>query len=102
MKPCPAEAAAVACEHLAIALDRGPVDDRYRKAIAAAVYWVPNTHPMRSGADDVLLMARAIEAGEATAEGLRAFVVKLREGVPEMQRTGWYGLFYGADAGGEE
>lgn len=98
MKPCPAEAAATACESLADAMDRGRVDDRYRKDIAAAVYWIPNTHPMRQGDDDVLRIARAIEADEATPDGLRAFAARLREGAPAMRATGWYATFYGPDS----
>ena len=101
MKPCPAEAAAVACESLADAMDRGRVGDRYRKDIAAAVYWVPNAHPMRQGDDEVLRMARAIEAGnatQATQDSLRAFAARLREGAPAMRATGWYATFYGPDS----
>ena len=99
MRPCPAEAAAVACEEMASLLEYAtPIDERRRAAFAHVVYWVPNCHPLRFGDDRCGLTARALEAGTATAEELRAFAAEMREGAPKMRATGWYGLLYGSES----
>ena len=100
MRPCPAEAAADACEEMAGLLERETrVDERRRAASARAVDWVPNCHPLRFGDDRCGLTARALEAGTATAEELRAFAAEMRAGAKVMNSPErWWGLFYGPES----
>ena len=100
MRPCPAEAAAVACEEMASLLEYAtPIDERRRAAFAHVVYWVPNCHPLRFGDDRCGLTARALEAGTATAEELRAFAAEMRAGAKVMNSPErWWGLFYGPES----
>lgn len=94
-------------DSLAAALETGfPAHvsrEKYLAEIAAALVKTPLVHPLRMAPmprpepeehpciawDAVQDMARRIQRAEVTADELRAFAVRLREGLPEMRRTGW-------------
>lgn len=104
LRPCRATAAASALEGLAARLDSPAPSNkeaveiaRERLSVAADLCWVPVPHPLRAvdrgGAlvDEVLAFAESVK-GKATADEMRAFAARLRAGIPEMERTGWYPL----------
>ena len=87
MTPDRAESAAVACESLAGNLSAA--------ACAATLEWIPLTHGMRGGADEVHVMASKIRQGKAKEATLRSFCEQLRAGKAEMMATGWYATLHG-------
>lgn len=109
MKDCPAETAAAALDCLAARLVTATDADRAQAS--SVLVNVPNVHPLRwikvedTMRDLVLDEANAIQHGRGdlpstpvTADELRAFAARLRDGAPEMQETGWYKTLHG---GGE-
>lgn len=109
MKDCPAETAAAALDYLAARL--ATATDADRAQASTVLVNVPLVHPLRWVAvegvyrDLVLDEADAIQHGRGdlprtpvTADELRAFAGRLREGAPEMRETDWYKTLHG---GGE-
>ena len=71
--------------------------DRERVRIADDLYWIPLTHPCRSGVDRVLAMSeriRRLDPSLAPGE-LMAFASELRRGSTAMVSVGWMATLYG-------
>lgn len=71
-------------------LGADPDNVKLRAETANCLRWVPLTHPLRAGADELLSAADRIAKGEPV--DLAALAKRLRDGAAEMRATGWYPL----------
>jgi len=84
--PCRAEAGAAMLESLAA--DPGNV--KLRAETVCALLWMPLTHPLRAGSDELLAAASRIAKGAPV--DLAALAKRLRDGAEAMRTGGWYPL----------
>ena len=78
-------------EAACVAIDSMLAGNLSAAACAAILEWIPLTHGMRGGADEVRVMAAKIRGGNVKEATLRSFCEQLRAGKAAMM-SGWYPL----------